>query len=120
MQRRTPTLLDSLDLFLLDCEARLTLSTPLFYHAKLSVFIRWCGEHGVVQLDELTSPDIRRFLVHCPSPQPDYGQPGGFLYWPHRTARTPGLGGGIRRRDESGRPRTAFTAGIWTVLPAFL
>ncbi len=65
MQRRTTTLLDALDMFLLDCEARrLTELTREFYSSKLSIFIRWCAEHDVKTVDELTAHDIRRFQVH--------------------------------------------------------
>ena len=65
MQRGTTTILDALDMFLLDCEARrLTPSTRQFYQAKLSVFLRWCDEHGVENLPDLTAHHIRQFLVH--------------------------------------------------------
>lgn len=65
MQRRTPQFCDALDMFLLDCEARrLTPSTRKFYRTKLSVFIGWCTENGVEYLGDLTSNDIRRFLVN--------------------------------------------------------
>jgi len=55
---------DALELFLLDCAARrLSHGTLEFYRSKLSVFIRWCDEHNVGALEELTAHVIRRFLV---------------------------------------------------------
>lgn len=64
MQRGTTTISDALDMFLLDCEARrLTISTRQFYRVKLGVFVRWSGENGVRNLNELTAHHIRQFLV---------------------------------------------------------
>jgi integrase/recombinase XerD len=52
-------------MFLLDCEARrLTPATREFYRAKLAVFVRWCAEEHIENLNELTAHHIRRFLVH--------------------------------------------------------
>lgn len=65
MQRGTFSLRDALDIFLLDCEARrLTAGTRQFYRSKLRVFLAWCDDEGVEQLDRLSAHDIRRFLVH--------------------------------------------------------
>ena len=64
MQRRTFSLLDGLDMFLLDCEARrLTPQTLTFYKQKLSVFVRWCEEQQLHGLDDLTARELRQFLV---------------------------------------------------------
>lgn len=64
MQRGTFLLDDSLDMFLLDCEARrLTKSTRQFYRAKLSVFINWCNEQGITGVGEVSAHLIRKFLV---------------------------------------------------------
>ncbi|MEZ4868118.1 MAG: tyrosine-type recombinase/integrase [Caldilineaceae bacterium] len=63
MQRKT-SLADVLELYLLDCAARnLTQSTQTFYKSKLDVFITWCTDHGVTDLEALTPHDIRRYLV---------------------------------------------------------
>jgi integrase/recombinase XerD len=67
LQRRTPhfSLDDALDLFLLDgASRRLAQSTLKFYESKVSLFIRWCNEADVTDLNALTAHDIRRFLVH--------------------------------------------------------
>ena len=67
LQRRTPhfSLDDALDLFLLDgASRRLAQSTLKFYESKVSIFIRWCHEADVTDLNALTAHDIRRFLVH--------------------------------------------------------
>lgn len=64
MQRRTFSLNDGLDMFLLDCEARrLTPQTLTFYKQKLSVFVRWCEEQQLDGLDDVTARDLRQFLV---------------------------------------------------------
>ncbi len=64
MQRGTYSLYDGLDIFLLDCEARrLTAGTLQFYRSKLRIFLSWCDEEGVGQMENLTSHHIRRFLV---------------------------------------------------------
>lgn len=65
MHRGTTTLLDALELFLLDCEARrLTPSTRQFYTAKLSVFNKWCEANQVDLLGDVTAHHTRHFLVH--------------------------------------------------------
>ena len=64
MQRRTFLLEDSLDMFLLDCEAkRLTQSTLSFYKSKLTVFITWCSEQNIQYLEQISANEIRKFLV---------------------------------------------------------
>ena len=64
MQRRTFSLNDGLDMFLLDCEARrLTPQTLTFYKQKLSVFVHWCEEQQLQGLDDLTARELRQFLV---------------------------------------------------------
>jgi integrase/recombinase XerD len=65
MQRGTQLFLTALDLFFLDCEARrLTDGTLSFYHAKLTLFVRWCEAEGLESVQELTAHHIRRYLVH--------------------------------------------------------
>ena len=63
-QRKTFSLHDGLDMFLLDCEARrLTPLTIRFYKQNVSLFLEWCEGQGLHQLEELSAPDIRKFLV---------------------------------------------------------
>ena len=65
MQRGTTTLLDALDMFLLDCEARrLTASTRQFYRPNSPSFLAGAMSMTSRTLHDLTAHDIRRFLVH--------------------------------------------------------
>ncbi|MFN8495680.1 MAG: tyrosine-type recombinase/integrase [Caldilineaceae bacterium] len=65
MQRKTYTLGDALELFLLDCTARrLTKSTQQFYKAKLAVFIAWCKSAKVETINGLESSHLRKFSAH--------------------------------------------------------
>jgi integrase/recombinase XerC/integrase/recombinase XerD len=58
------SLVDALDLFLLDCEARqFTAHTLRFYRGRLGLFVAWCVEHDAPALGDVGAPTIRRFIV---------------------------------------------------------
>lgn len=63
----TYQLMDAVDMFLLDCEARrLTPATRQFYQSKMRRFIRFCAGEGVHALHELTPHHIRNYLISFP------------------------------------------------------
>ena len=65
LQKRTITIQDAFDLFLLDMQARgLAESTLHFYKVKFAVFLRWCEEQELEQLHACTSAHLRDFLLY--------------------------------------------------------
>lgn len=59
------TIQEAFEEFLTDCSARrLTNHTLRGYKGKLSLFFRWCGEHGIYQLNQISHRDIRQYLIN--------------------------------------------------------
>lgn len=58
------TLKAAFDLFILECQSRrFTAHTLRFYRGRLHLFLRWCDQHEICLLSELTHHHIRRYLV---------------------------------------------------------
>ncbi|MCC6457220.1 MAG: tyrosine-type recombinase/integrase [Caldilineaceae bacterium] len=63
--RGTTSIAEALEMFMLDCEARrLTPATRYFYQNKIGLFVRWCGEHDIELLTDLTPHDLRRYFIN--------------------------------------------------------
>jgi integrase/recombinase XerD len=65
LHQKAITISDAFDLFLLDAQARNLADKSLrAYRVTVGPFLRWCDEQGLVRLADMTSADLRKYLIY--------------------------------------------------------
>lgn len=74
-----------IEAFLIDRKARgLSSGTINFYNKKLNLFIDWCDTQLISDINQLTAPQLRLFIIHLE----DMGHNPGGVHAVYRTLRT--------------------------------